>query len=270
MLRPLRDRGSRLLAALAGGLFLAFFLLGCVDDGDSTVPPTETAPSPTQTPRRGSALPLERFHYVASLTVQPQGTESEGERIVVSTEGDFESPNRHAFTYTIRRGENSVSRSMVLIARQVWFRQGNEPWSNTRRSDPRVIDLLASAFSPARPGFLGGEEYQQVRESVQRLPSKQDPVNDVAANHYRVTSAGSEFFVVFVADDPLLRDVQDLTWDLWLAEQGGWPVRLRASGTVTSNLKVLGDLDVQAPASWELRIDISRPNDPKLAVRAPQ
>ena len=272
MQRALLVRPSSRTAALAGGLLLAALLLGCGGNGDSEPTPTSTALPPTPPPTttlEDSALPLERFHFVVVLTLKETSAEGEINEVVISTEGDFQSPDRHAFTHSAQLGDEAVSRSIVIIGDQVWFRPSDEDWREASRADPQVKDILATAFSPVRPGFLGGEQYNLVQESVRRLPSVEEPVNGVPANHYQVTSTGQEFFETFLAEDDFARDVQDLRWDLWLAQDGAWPVRLRASATVITNLEALEELELQAPVSWELSIEISRPNDPSVTVAPP-
>ena len=259
---------SRAVAALAGSLLLGLLLSGCADDGASDTVPTEIAATPTA--QSVSALPLERFHYVASLTLREERPAGEMGEIVVSTEGDVQAPDRHAFTYSIKRGDAAIERSVVIVGEQAWFRQGDGPWAETTTGDPKVADLLSVAVSGVRPGFLGGAQLRGVQESVRRLPSTRETVNGVIASHYRVGPAGQEYFEAFLANDQLLRNVRDLKWDLWLAEEGAWPVRLLASGSIIADLLVLDELDVRTPASWELRIDVSRPNDPTLAVVPPE
>jgi hypothetical protein len=82
--------------------------------------------------------------------------------------------------------------------------------------------------------------------------------------------AGREFFETFLVPRELLQSVEDLSWDLWLAAEGAWPVRLLLSATVIDTITLLEELDLKAPVHWELRIDISRPNDPTLSVVAPE
>jgi hypothetical protein len=216
------------------------------------------------------ALALDRFHYVASLTVREKRDGGGAGEVAVSTEGDFQSPDRHAFTYTIESGGGTISRSVVIIGQKAWLRLGDEPWREGNRDDPEVSDLVSVAFSALRPGFLGGPEFDRVRESVRRLPPTEESVNGVPANHYRVGSPGREFFESFLADEQLRQKAQDFRWELWLAKDGAWPVRLLASATITVDLALLNELGLQAPTVWELRIDISRPNDPMLSVVAPE
>ncbi len=257
-------RGGRVVLGLAVGLLLV--LTGCVGDGDSD----SEADLAIATPLGGDALPLERFHYVAALTLREEVAGGVASEIVVSTEGDVQAPDRHAFSYSIRRDDSVLKRSVVIIGAQAWFRRADGVWTETSPDDPRVAELPSAAVSGVRPTFLGGPTFLSVRESVRRLPSTRETVNGVAASHYRVESAGQEYFEYFPTDDQLLQRVQDLRWELWLAEDGGWPVRLLLSGTITADLPILDELDLQPPTLWELRVDVSRPNDPSLAVVAPE
>lgn len=243
-------------------------LLGC--GGDSAEPTAEVkGVSATPTAESGDALPLERYHYVAALTLRTQKPGGEKSKITVSTQGNVQSEERHALTYTIKRGDGTVRRDAVIIGVDVWIREGGGGWRSTTMDDEDVAALLAVAYSPARQGFLGGGQFGEVRESVGHLSSEQVTVNDVPANRYHVGSEGTEFFAAFVDHEPILAGTEDLTWDLWLAEDGAWPVRLQASGTVTAGLDILAELEIEPPATWELRIDISRPDDPTLKVNAP-
>ena len=246
----------------------AVLLLGC--GGDSAEPTSAVkAVVATPTVESGGPLPLERYHYAASLTLLTQKAGGEASKITVSTQGDVQSEERHALRYTIKRGDGTVRRDVVVISDDVWIREGGSGWRSTTMDDADVAALLAVAYSPARPGFLGGEQFRLVRESVAQLTPIEEPVNDVPALRYRVGSEGAEFFQTFIANEPVLADTEDLEWDLWLAEDGAWPVRLRASGSVTAGFDILEELEIEAPATWELRIDISRPDDPTLRVNPP-
>jgi hypothetical protein len=258
---------------LLGGLLLSLTLVAC-DDGDGSGDPTATAPptdaieeqaAPSATPE--SALPLDRYHYVALLTLRE--TRPEGAReVVISTEGDYQSPDRHAFTHSIRAGSEVYARSAVVMGERAWYRLSQEAWQPVTRQDDRLTSLAATAFSPLREGFLGGPSFDEVRKNVRRLTPVVEQVNGVPADHYEVDALGREFVLGFLLDDGS-PDVQDLAWDLWLAADGGWPVRLVASGTMAAGSPALDELELAAPVTWELRIDISRPNDPALAVAAP-
>jgi hypothetical protein len=251
-------------AAFTGGLLL-LLLAACGGGGG----PRLELPTPVPTGRESSLLDLERFHYVASLTLKGNGPDGAPVPIVVSTEGDFQSPDHHAFTYSTQLQGATFSESAVVIGDKIWLRRGADPWQEATLADAQAQQLFAAAFSPIRPNFLGGPEWRNVRETVRRLPATPEFVNDVRADHYQVGPEGVQHLASFLAQQDIFQQVQDLHWDIWLAEGGDWPVRLLASGTMTSDLPILQELGLSVPAAWELRIDISRPNDPKLVVTAP-
>lgn len=261
----------RSAAALVGGLLLGFAIVACGDSGESDPRPTATVlpATPTPTAQNGSALPLQRYHYVASFAIQSKGRR-QASKVEITTEGNFESPDKHAFTHTVGFGALELGDKLVLIGNDAWLKRGDARWRKTARDGQGVRELLLAAFSPARAGFLGGERYDDLRDAVRRLASTEETVNGVASNHYQVSAEGAAFFEAFLADERLLANVEDLSWDIWLAQDGGWPVRVRASSTVTADLQINKTLEVPAPAVWELRIDISRPDDPRLAVRPPR
>lgn len=266
--RPLSR--THIAGALAGGLLLALLLAGCDRASEPEPTPSPTSlPSPTPTVEGGSALPLERFHYVASLAIREKNPDVEPDEVVVSTEGDFQAPDRHAFTYTMQLGEATVQESVVIIGLLAWHRSGDEPWRAANVADQQVTDLLSVAYSAIRPGFLGGREFDRVRENVRHLPPTEEYVNGIPANRYEVGSPGREFFEAFLASEQLLQLVEDLNWQVWLAQDGAWPVRLLATATVTPTFGLMENLGLQAPTAWELRVDVSRPNDPTLFVEQP-
>jgi hypothetical protein len=250
-----------------GGLVLTSALFAC---GGSTSKPeaVKITPGPTVVATT-SLLDLQRYHYVASLTLSGAGPDSKPAQVAVSTEGDFQSPDRHAFTYKTQIQGVNVSQSAVVIGDKIWVRQGTAAWQAASPADAQTQTLLATAFSPIRPNFLGGGDWPRVLDAVRRLPSTSEFVNDIRTLHYQVGPEGEQFIRSFLADQQLFQQVQDLHWDLWLAEDGDWPVRLDARGTVTADLQIIHDLGLKTPTTWELRIDISRPNDPKVSVTAP-
>ena len=263
----------RTWAALAGGLFVASVLVACGGGSDGqpaaeaqieAAPTAEATVAPTATP----VLQLHRFQYTATLTLREEKLEGEAVEVVVSTDGSFQSPDRHSFTYTTQLTNGQIAESAVLIGGDAWLRRNDEPWHKTLRDDADVARVLSTAFSAVRPTFLGGDGFAEMRESVQRLTPVQEDANGVPADHYVVGTEGRKFFRDFLADPAAAG--QDINWELWLAREAGWPVRLLISGRLQTDPGILEKLGLAAPATWELRIDISRPNDPALTVQAPQ
>lgn len=241
----------------------AVTMSACLRSDDSS-----GATASTAVPTVPAAIELDSFHYVASLTLR-ESTPG-GKQITVSTEGDYQAPDRHAFTFLTGLGETSVRTSAVVIGSEVWLRQGDAAWRKTALNDPQVGSLIGSAFSTIRPQFLGGAEFAQVRENVRRLPSNEEFVNDVQTVHYRVEASANDLIAAFIEGGTgLVENVRGLRWELWLAQDGEWPVRIIAAGTVTSDLQLLAELGLATPTKWELRVDITRPNDRTLTVEAP-
>ena len=266
----------RVVAALVGGLLLVVFASACSSESDagpaptaSGAEPTATGAEPTATVVGAGAIPLERFHYVASLTMRGAASGGETNELSVSTEGDFQSPDRHAFTYTTQLGDGVLIERVVIIGEKAWYQRADEGWRQTTPDDPAVAALLDTAFTSLQPQFLGGAEFDRVRVNVLNLPSTQEFINAVRADHYQVGAEGLAFMQSFLGGRQALYDVDDLAWDLWLATDGSWPVRLLMSGTVVDEVEILVQLGLPAPTTWELRIDVSRPNDPELSITAP-
>jgi hypothetical protein len=253
--------------AIGVAVLVALLAFACDDNGDKAPPASTATPTP---PPLEETLPLERFRYAATLTLRERGAASEAREVIISTEGTFQSPDRHAFTYSTTWGGGSLTESAVIIGDQVWVRRGDGAWRESTGDDGQASELLSNAYTSFEPNFLGGAEFDEVRENVRRLPSADELVNGVLTSHYQVGPAGLAFLEAFLGGEGLSSDVEDLSWELWLAQDGGWPVRLLAKATITSDLKILEELNLRAPSTWVLRIDVSQPNDPALVVAAPE
>ena len=256
-------------AAVAAGMVLAV-AMACGGGGSSEPRAITALPSATPEPQAADAgaLPLERFVYEASLTLQGSGDDAR--ELFVSTRGIFVSPDQHAFTYRTELGEGEAEQQLVMVDGSVWYRSGDGPWQKTELEDELVQNLLDVAFTALRPDFLGGAEFERVRANVLRLPSTEEFVNEIRAFHYQVGVEGREYLEALQVGDEGLRSAADLEWDLWLARDGSWPVRLQARGTVAVDLTVLQTLELKAPTRWEIRIDVSRPDDPTLVINTPE
>jgi hypothetical protein len=260
-------RSLSIVAASLGGLLLLGLLSACSGGSGGSKTPEATA---TASPEPSSLTDLDRFHYIATLSLHGSKPDGSANDVAVTTEGDFQKPDRHAFTYTTQLPGAATKQSAVVIGDKIWIRNGDDPWHQATPDDPQAERLLGVTFSPINPGFLGGPEFREARDSVRRLPATLEFVNELRAYHYVVGPEGMQYFQQFLVQDPVTLDLQDMKWDVWLAQDGAWPVRLQATGTVKNDLPILQQLDLKAPTDWALRIDISRPNDPAISVEAPQ
>lgn len=255
-----------MMAAAVGGLLVLALLSAC---GGSDEPETPAATA-TASPEPSALTDLDRYHYVTTLLLHGNRPDGGTNDISVTTEGDYQAPDKHSFTYTTQLPGAAVKVSAVVIGERIWLRNGNDPWTQTSLDDPQALRLLSVTFSPINPGFLGGPSFRQARASVQRLPSTLEFVNELRAYHYAVGAAGAQYFQQLLVQEPDVLGLQNMKWDVWLAQEGAWPIRLQATGTVMNDIPILQQLDLAPPTEWTLRIDISRPNDPALSVEAPQ
>jgi hypothetical protein len=285
----MRERSPRSIAfaaVLLGGLSV-FGLTACdetLDDASAppeseaeaaaALTPTMVPPSPASPEQTAAALeaagdlPLERYRYVATLTLEEQ--RRAGDEVSVSTTGRFVAPNRHALIYTFSLADGTHGEQrLVAIGPKVWHRPYDLRWRQTDMQDEKVVGLLRTAFSPLRSQFLAGDGLTRVREGVEDLGGSLQTVNGVQAIHYRVDAPGKDFIETFLPPEAF-KTAEDLTWDLWLAEPGAWPVRIEATFTIPTKTDLLEGLGLQAPAHWRLLIEITTPNDPELMIYPPQ
>jgi hypothetical protein len=255
-----------MMAALLGGLLLLGVIAGC---GGSDEPGVADVTA-TVSPEPSALVELDRYHYSATLLVTGRRPDGAANNFGVTTEGDFQAPDRHSFTYTTQIAGATVRLSAVVIGERIWLRNGDDPWQETSPNDPEALRLLGVTFSPINAGFLGGPSFRQARAAVQRLPSTLEFANEVRAYHYAVGAAGAQYFDQLLVPEPDTLQLQNMSWDVWLAQEGAWPVRLQATGTVTNDIPILQDLDLVPPTDWTLLVNVSRPNDPELSVQAPQ
>jgi hypothetical protein len=254
-------------AALSGGVLLLGVLLSACDSSEATpAPPT---PPATATPEIGSALPLERFHYVVTATVRGQPRADRKNEVVVTTEGDYQSPDRHSFTHTVAIGPVTQTRSAVVVEDDAWLLAGDAVWRPIPRAEAGMKALIDVSYSTARGHFLDSAWFEEARTAAERIDAPTEMINGIAAVHYRVGPEGEEFFREFLAGDALLGGRQQPSWEVWLANDGAWPVRIALSALVPAGTPALDQLGVVGPATVALRIDISRPDDPALLVQTP-
>ena len=125
--------------------------------------------------------------------------------------------------------------SYIVVGSQVWYKEaGATDWTEQPPSDEFV------SFSP-----------QDFCEVVEELPMSlelkgEETVNGIEAVHYQLSEETSTYEWLVGEDESL-----DYTYDVWLAENGNWPV------------KIVYDADC------EIRWEISDLNDPSIVVEPP-
>ncbi|MCH8162079.1 MAG: hypothetical protein IIB88_09320, partial [Chloroflexi bacterium] len=164
------------IAAVAAGMVLAV-AMACGGGGSSEPRAITALPSATPDPQAADAgaLPLERFAYEASLTLQGSGDDAR--ELFVSTRGIFVSPDQHAFTYRTELGEGEAEQQLVMVDGSVWYRAGDGPWQKTELEDELVQDLLE--FSRIGSSISSRIEAIDVGEFVREMIASLHPSAEV-------------------------------------------------------------------------------------------
>jgi hypothetical protein len=224
-------------------------------------PPIPHAPAPT-------SIPLERYRYDATLTLTESGRDRDA--VSVSTTGRYVSPDRHSVIYTIKLADGTeFEQRLVAIGQRAWFKVYGSQWKRTNLQDRAVQNLLTTAFTPMRSDFLGGSGLMRVQESVQDLHGVPESINGVEAIHYDVDATGKALLDTFLPPEAASA-AHGVKWDLWLAEEGGWPIQIQARFDIEQKSGLLSGLGLRPPAAWKLLIEISKPNDPGMMIYPPR
>jgi hypothetical protein len=221
-------------------------------------PPAPTATPPAgQTPAaRGFVAPtdvLSSFAYTDKLEIS---TEAEGEFVIYGTiEGEFEAPDRLTCTTSMSFDDsNMVMEELVVVGNDAWISTFGE-LEATNTSDPGVAETLEMC-----PGSRTFWEKLDIGD-LGSLPGQPETVNGVAAVRYSLREL-HQVAVCLGGDLSILGTLASHTCDIWLAEDGHWPVRLAADAVFASG-------EGYSDATVVRRLDITEPNSPDIHVEPP-
>jgi|GEM_PF-5372230 len=227
---------------------------------------TEPTPTPTETPApTAGVLPsdvLESFHFRADVSIQADGG------LALAAEGDFRAPNRLACTISGSLGNLSIGEDkLVVIGNEAWLDSGTG-FRAMRADDPEVVDDLR--LCPGSPVFWEGSNFLEDLDSLHGQP---DAVNGIAAVRYALgeaaTALGSIGFL-----PPELEGVTFNAFDLWLAQEGGWPVvvNMDVSGDAATFEQAFGlplGAEADQQARMTFRVEIRDANNLDIRVEPP-
>jgi len=159
----------------------------------------------------------------------------------------FVAPDRWALTVT---QDGQEIGSYIVIGPRMWYKDaGHTDWTEEPASEQRLAFSLQDfcdieSLFPS-PGQMGEKE----------------TVDGIAAVHYLLPSSRDEFSVEgWPAEEGLSPDTEwKSTYEVWLTEDGNWPVRIVYEIDYEAAEK--SDVDMQ----WE----ISDLNDPSIVVEPP-
>lgn len=224
--------------------------------------PSATA-TPTPTPTLGYEPPvaivvplnyLDSFRYSLEMAFQAEVA------FALTSTGAFRAPDRMSCTVGTRvLGFFIETEQLIVIGDDAWIDTG-EGWTATSADDVGVAETLN--LCPGSRAFWG-DFHSSV--DLSRLTGYPESKNGVPALRYSVTGLAQIPGLLGASSD--MDGVAVRSYDLWLAQDGGWIVALDVSATLDS-APVDGDLGLE-PLDVRMRVDVADPNNLDIQVEPP-
>lgn len=258
-----QDIGSE-VAALARKLHdrILAVLAGEVTPAATATPAAAATPAGPSTGIAPSDF-LDSFHFTSDISVAVNGG------IELNVEGNYQAPDRIACTIIGGIGGVTFAKDeLIVIGDDAWLNTGTG-WQSTTASDRDVqtdLDLC--------PGWAGyWSELDFTGELGQLAGGERETVNGVPAVRYDVGSAFQGLAGLGLLP-PGLGGVEMEVFDVWLAEDGLWPVAMEmiATGDPEALAEAMGLPPGEAAvgeASLRMRIDISQVDSTSIRVEPP-
>ena len=205
---------------------------------EETTAATEEAPGAEETPAAaeealtpGSLGNLNSYRYsmkmelkgLESILAESVGGLTGGEAgaladtLEMEVEGAFVAPDKAEAR--IRIGGLDDELAMTVIGNQQWVKMGDltmGPMESTEDvSEMNLAEAMWGGFSEEAGELTCASE-------------KKETVNDVPSRYCGIDQATFEELASLFGGTEEMGDIDELSLDLWLAEDGDWPVRLRA------------------------------------------
>ena len=259
---PLRYVAA-LLVLLCAGLLAA-----CGGDGDEKEaaeqkPPAAADATAAATPEEDGSTdettaPAEAFAGLESYRIAMRfslegGTGDVGEALAMDLEGAFVAPDRSQAKVSARLGELELEEETVTVGDQTWVKTGDVWVEGEAQFD--ISDLSpASLLEDLQP------------EQLRVLKPTKETVNGVKSLRYSIDRGDIESLgnlsALFGDGEGLESLPEDFNIDLWLAEDGGWPVRL--------TMVAKGAIEGADEISLDFSLDITDVNDPGIEIEPPE
>jgi hypothetical protein len=194
---------------------------------------------------------LQSYHMKMHFVLQGTATETPGS-LTMDLEGAYVAPDRTQAHVSASLGDLKLEEESISVGGQTWLKTGD----NWVEGEPQ---FQLSDLSPA--SLLEGLGPDQLR----LLKPEKETVNGVDSLRYSIDRADVETLQSLGAllgqNGDLENLPEEFSVDLWLAEDGGWPVRLTmtASGTMNGSEEM----------SLDFSMDITDVNDPDISIEPP-
>jgi predicted small lipoprotein YifL len=269
----------RILTLAMATMLAIVSLAACGGDGEEesapaaavtpTVTETETpaaAPSPAgEAVATGSLTNLNSYRY--SMKMELEGLESAlaeqmaaipgqdptamAEALEMEISGAFVAPDQAESHMSISGVDDELV--LVVIGNQQWVQLGDLAIGPMEA----VGDVSELDFA-----LLMWEAFEEEAGGLTCASEKKETVNDVPANYCGIDKATYEqLSALFGGTEEEMGDIDELNLEMWLAEDGGWPVRLRVNmeGTDESGQEFKAKLDMDVTDANE-DIEIKPPS----------
>jgi hypothetical protein len=186
----------------------------------TSAPTSEARPAPTSEPTSGPSVgvspsdALESFRFSGELAVDIGGG------LALTMEGEFEAPDRLGCTISGSLGGIDVGGDeLVVIGDDAWLDTGGG-FQAYSADDPDVVEDLD--LCPGSAAFWEDFDFLQDPGPLHGQP---DTINGVDAIRYSLGDAAEALKSIgFLPAE--LEGLTINTFDVWVAEDGGWPVAL--------------------------------------------
>jgi len=163
-------------------------------------------------------------------------------------QGAYVAPDRSEVRMKLGADELAV----ITIGNKQWTRLGRTGWTQSPASGQ------ATPFSPST---LCEEGFSDL--DLGSLKGKEETVNGVKTLHYHVDKADIETMArLFGGLDTELQGVPDkFEADIWLAQDGNWPVKMK--------VKASGKDEQKRDFSVEISMEVKNLNDSSIKIEPP-
>jgi len=230
-------------------------------------PTSEATPEPTPEATAGPSAgvspsdTLDSFRFSSTMSVELDGG------LVLTSEGEFEAPDRLGCTISGSLDGAAVGKDeLVVIGDDAWLDSG-EGFDAYSADDADVVQDLS--LCPGSATFWEGFDFLQEPGALRGQP---DTMNGVDSTRYSLGEAVETLKSIgFLPTE--LEGMTINTFDVWVAEDGGWPVALDMDITADAEAAAetfglpLGEAGQQAQIT--MRVDITDVNATDIHVEEP-
>jgi len=230
-------------------------------------PTSEPTSAPTSEPTSAPSAAvspsdvLDSFRFSSEMAVEVDGG------LTLTMEGEFEAPDRLGCTISGSLSGTKVGEdNLVVIGEDAWVDTGTG-FQATSADDSAVVNDLD--LCPGSPRFWAGFDFLQDPSSI---PGQPDTMNGVDATRYALGEAAAALKSIgFLPAE--LEGMTINTFDVWVAEDGGWPVALDMDITADAQAAAetfgipAGEAGQQARIT--MRVDITDVNAGDIHVAPP-